>query len=240
MEVAPLRSVQQNLGPDQVLLEYVLAEPQSYCLVITRERIHIVTLADRQRIETAVDSLLKEFKAKKAGKAQAAELFDLLLRDIPEARKERWIIVPDGRLHLLPFEALRDTSGRYVVSSHVVSYAPSATAMYLMSRATGSQKPPQHTLLAVGGIPYEQRTDLNNVAVKAGYVQAKLAELPGSKQEVMAVEEALHGTNSRLLVGDAATESAFKNADLDQYEIIHLAVHGVANEKHPEHQPSSS
>ena len=35
-------------------------------------------------------------------------------------------------------------------------------------------------------------------------------------------------------MGPAATKAAFKQAQLDNRRIIHLAVHGVANEKHPE------
>src|SRR5205814_4832023 len=36
------------------------------------------------------------------------------------------------------------------------------------------------------------------------------------------------------LIGTSATKSAFEHSDLADHAIIHLAVHGVANEKHPE------
>ncbi len=65
----------------------------------------------------------------------SAELYRELLGRVPSIESHtRLIIVPDGRLHLLPFDALVDSSGRYVLESHVISYAPSASAYYLLER----------------------------------------------------------------------------------------------------------
>ena len=233
--IVPLETVEQSLNPKEVLFEYVLAEPRSYCLVITRDGARIVTLAGRQEIEATVGPLLKKIKERQAAAAESSEAYETLLKDIPEVSKERWIVVPDGRLHQIPFEVLRDKSGRYAVDSHIITYAASATSMYLVGKTPRSQPSTKHLLLAIGGIPYDQKPDLNKVVVNAGYVRASLDELPGSKREVLQANAALRSPTNTLLLGDAATESAFKRASLDQYEVIHLAVHGVADEKHPDH-----
>jgi len=109
---------------NELVLEYVMAQPHSYCLAIGRDFARIVPLTDRESIESSVIAYLKTLKRKGTSKAQGGDLYATLLREIPEiSKKERLVIVPDGRLHLLPFDALVDGSGRYLVSSHTITYA---------------------------------------------------------------------------------------------------------------------
>ncbi len=233
-ETIPLERIQEGFAANELMLEYVVAEPRSYCLAIGRDFARIVPLASRESLEKLVAAYLKTLKAKGASKTEGGQLYSALFKDIPEAaKKERLVIVPDGRLHLLPFDALVDGSGRYLVYSRTITYAPSASAMYLVNEMTPHQ-PAQQTLLAVGGIPYDQTADLNKLAKMRGYTNDTLASLPASRDEVLAAEAAVHSGTNTLLIGPTATKSAFEHSNLDQHAIIHLAVHGVANEKHPD------
>jgi len=72
------------------------------------------------------------------------------------------------------------------------------------------------------------------LAKMRGYTNDTLASLPASRDEVLAAEAAVHSGTNTLLIGPTATKSAFEHSNLDQHAIIHLAVHGVANEKHPD------
>jgi len=210
-----------------------MAQPHSYCLAIGRDFARIVALADRESIESSVLEYLKTLKTKAASKSQGKHLYAALLKDIPEAlKKERLIIVPDGRLHLLPFDALVDGAGQYLVSSYTITYAPSATALYLVNSVP--KQPEQRAFLGIGGIPYEQNAELTKLATMRGYINSALVNLPASREEVLAAQAAIRGEGDTLLIGTSATKSAFQHAGLDQHSIIHLAVHGVANEKHPD------
>ena len=231
-QTAPLERIRAGLNADELVLEYVMAQPHSYCLVVGPDSVRIVPLADRATIESLVLAYLKTLKTKGTSKAQAAGLYDALLRGIPEvSKKERIIIVPDGRLHLLPFDALVDGTGHYLVSSHTITYAPSATFLYLAKSAPGPAS--QHVLLGIGGIPYEKNADLAKMATLRGYM-SPLVDLTASKEEVLAAQAAIRSDSDTVLLGSNATKSAFERSGLDQHSIIHLAVHGVANEKHPE------
>jgi len=95
-------------------------------------------------------------------------------------------------------------------------------------------RPARQALLGVGGIPYDQTADLNKLAKMRGYTNDALVSLPASKEEVLAADAAVRTGTNTLLIGPTATKSAFKHSNLDQHAIIHLAVHGVANEKHPD------
>ena len=232
-QTTPLERIRASLNADEIVLEYVLAQPHSYCLVIGRDSARIVPLADRQAIEGLVLAYLKTLKTKGASKAEAAGLYDALLSGIAEvSKKERIIIVPDGRLHLLPFDALVDGTGQYLVSSHTITYTPSATFLYLAKWTPAPSS--QHALLGIGGILYEKNPDLTKVATLRGYISSPLVDLPASKEEVLAAQAAIPSDGDIVLLGSTATKSAFERAGLDQHSIIHLAVHGVANEKHPE------
>jgi len=233
-ETVPLERARESVPTNALVLEYVLAEPHSYCVVISRDSSRIVTLASREQIEKLVATYLNNLKAKSASNTEAVALYKVLFQGIPEtAKTSRLIIVPDGRLHLLPFDALIDANGHFLVETHTISYSPSATAMYLMSSIAPHQRA-QHTLLGVGGIPYDHAEDLNKLVTLRGYSNGALVNLPASQEELLAADAAVQSGGNTLLIGSNATKSAFESSQLDGRTIIHLAVHGFANEKHPE------
>ncbi|WP_423787714.1 CHAT domain-containing protein, partial [Klebsiella pneumoniae] len=88
---------------------------------------------------------------KESGSQLAGDLYTVLLAGVLERfQKSRIIISPDGILHRLPFEALRDTQGKLLITSKVISYTPSASALYVL-RAHATRAPATRALLAIGG-----------------------------------------------------------------------------------------
>ena len=55
----------------------------------------------------------------------------------------------------------------------------------------------------------------------------RLPQLPGTKVEVEAIGKALNVAASDIKLGLAATETAVKQAKLDQYRIVYFATHGL-------------
>jgi len=166
------------------------------------------------------------------------QLFSLILEPtLGPDPKSRLVVVPDGKLHQLPFDGLRDSSGRYVLESHVVSYAPSATVLHLL-RQSGSREPLPMTLVAVGGAIYSgtaggKTPSESNAANFFDLEAVTFPKLPGSKQEVQSIGNIVSGSTQLLLEGDA-TETGFKTLSLENFRIIHLAVHGIANAQFPD------
>jgi CHAT domain-containing protein len=233
-ETIPLEQIRRYLGGDDVLLEYVVAESHSYCLVITRNTARVVPLAASETLEKLVSAYVKRLKNRLSAPRQGNALHSELLGAIPEAaKKSRLIIVPDGCLHLLPFDALVDSTGHYLVDTKTVTYAPSASAYYLLGRTTNGTTQ-RRTLLGVGGIPYSDAVDLNRLVSLRGYCRCRLPSLPSSKEEILAAQSEFGGEGDTVLLGTGATESAFKRADLEHRAIIHMAVHGIADEKAPQ------
>jgi CHAT domain-containing protein len=61
----------------------------------------------------------------------------------------------------------------------------------------------------------------------------QLHDLPQTRSEVQGIGKLL-GQESVILLGNDATETAFKKEPLDQFRILHLAVHGFADTQYPE------
>ena len=71
-----LSELQRSLRPDELVLEYALGEPGSYCLVIDNKTIRTIPLTSGSRIESLVDSYLAQVRTKKktAGVAKRTPL----------------------------------------------------------------------------------------------------------------------------------------------------------------------
>ncbi|MCB1021644.1 MAG: CHAT domain-containing protein [Acidobacteria bacterium] len=230
-------SLQEALDPGELLLEYVLDEDSSTCLVIGKNVFRAVPLARGPEIESLVEVFLAEVRSKRPATEVSRELHKLLLEPIAEyAGKKRLVIVPDGKLHLLPFDALIAADGRRVLVSHIVSYAPSATVLKILRER--EPRTPDLPLLAVGDVRYQSDPEPALVAQEnttRGVFDiegAKFVELPSTAEEIASVAE-VAGNAALALSGSEATESAFKSTPLDRYQVLHLAVHGIANVQFP-------
>jgi CHAT domain-containing protein len=229
-----LEQIQRSLARSVVLLEYVIADPNSYCLTISRNGARIVRLEGRARIEPLVAAYLKAAKAKVPAIAEARALYDVLLAPIRETAQNRTlIIVRDGQLHLVPFDGLRAPSGHFVVEDRTVIYSPSATSFHLLMEQEQHPRTVHYALLAIGGIPYS-RSPLNKSGLVRGNDRGSFPDLPSSADEVEIARAAFSEQNSKLLLGTSATETAFKAAKLAEYRVIHLAVHGFADPTFPD------
>jgi CHAT domain-containing protein/tetratricopeptide (TPR) repeat protein len=228
-EPIAMQIVQSKLRNSEVIIEYVLAEPKSYCLVITNGSTRIVPLPGKQELETQVVRYLKQIKAKQWGQREAAALYDSLFGPVQETRvKHQLVIIPDGALHLLPFDALLDHHHKYVVESKTVTYAPSCTSFYLLR---SNPIPFRYTagLLAVGGVPYGH-SGIKQDAQTRGYKPGLLSDLPGSLDEVIAAAHALSNASNKILTDRNATETAFKQAAARGYRYIHFAGHAFSDD----------
>src|SRR6202789_4334394 len=241
VQPAALASVKNDLRPDEVLLEYVLDDPISFCISVTRRGTHIQALPiGRKEVEKLAEQFVDEVRAKGAGVETSKRLFRELLEPIPEAKTAtRIIIAPDGALNLLPFEALRDNAGEYLLKSRVISYVPSGTILDVLRRASKNERAAS-PFLGVGDVSYENQGGVGRripapdsvrgrlLRDVADFSGMRLKDLPQTREEVEEIGKIV-GPNAVILLGKDATETAFKKEPLDQFRVLHLAVHGFAD-----------
>jgi CHAT domain-containing protein len=232
----PLRKLQDDLNDSELLVEYVLGDPHSYALVLTHDRVHRYTLAPRTILEQDAAQYLSALKQKKTDPPLGQHLFDELLGGLPEFKTKReLIVVPDGKLHLLPFAALVD-KGQYILSSHQVTVVPSGTVLAMLSHR--SSQVAQNNLPYVGVAAWISKSPPNTLLATmrravSGPERHELVALPESRHEVETIATDLPQP-STILLGDRATETNFKQLPLGQYNVIHLALHGYVDPEFPD------
>src|SRR5579862_326180 len=246
VQPASLSKVQEVLKTDEVLLEYVLDDPTSFCVVVSQKGAYVRPLpAGRREIENLSQQFVGEIRTKGTGAELSKGLYAVLVNPIPEAATSaRFIIAPDAVLNLLPFEALRDAKGEYLLKSRVISYVPSGTILSTL-RHREKQKPAPKPLLAVGDVEYENQGGSGRKIAAPASIRGRikrgiadlsglgLHDLPETRAEVEEIGKIV-GSDVVMLLGKDATETGFKKQPLDQFRILHLAVHGFADTQYPE------
>jgi CHAT domain-containing protein len=239
---ATLRDLQRVLRADEVLLEFALAEPNSYAVVATRNAARVHRLDGRTAIHEALEPLLKGIRGGADVRNEARTVGQILLNRIPEIVARRRIVVSaDGDLHQLPFEVLVTASGKPLLDSHVISYVPSGSVMVVL-RNRQTQSTPFRSALAVSASPTApiENPASAGVASPFGAISrgvydleaTQLPALPSANDEARSVSAAL-GTTSTVLLGDSATELELKKQPLHDFRVLHFALHGIVSTKFP-------
>ena len=212
---APLRAaeIRQRAGEGMVL-EYFFGEDHLYRWTIRRNDLRMEDLGPKRPV---LEAVLRVHDSLARGGAQPppqdmVRLSRSLLGSAePIAEKGELLrIAPDGLLHYLPFEIL-ERSGIPLVERAAVVYLPSASTMGPRRDETDEAE-----LRIVGlGAPRRPRT--------------AAVPLPAAERELAAIARLLGG-RSALLLGERATEEAFRRAVTRGARVIHLATHTVVAE----------
>ena len=151
------------------------------------------------------------------------ELYRLLIE--PAANELQNInticIIPDEFLWTLPFQALTNTRGNYLIQEYSLFYAPSFTVLNEMALRRQQQNS-KESLIAFG----------NPVIGRNGKLKQNLHPLPETELEVAAIAATARTQMKKVLVGREADEKTFKML-APQYATIHLATHGVLDNRDP-------
>jgi CHAT domain-containing protein len=236
---ASLRQLQSRLNEGELLVEYALGSSRSFAFAITRDQAVPYELTGRKEIESAVAAHLQAIRGRRDGRLEAGAVYRLLLEPVALLRQnERLIIVPDGKLDMTPLAASVDPQGRYLIETHVISYAPSATVFYMLS-APQRPRPKRVDLLGVGGASYPSRPsdDVQPQRLTGGLFNPlappRFSALRRSSNEV--AELASTGSwDTRLLTGDNATEESLKRLPLSSYDVLHFALHSAIDRDFPD------
>ena len=161
-----------------------------------------------------------------AGSRLYQELLAAALAALPSGI-ERLVVVPDGPLHRLPFDALSGGPGSpYLAERFAVSVVPSAS-LWIRFRAAPRLPPGKLLVLADPSEDSAAQAILRDPSSVFG-------ALVHARREAEAALSAFP-TGSELRAGPPASESFLKSARLEGVSLLHLATHAVADERDPEH-----
>lgn len=147
-------------------------------------------------------------------------LYDVLIQPIqellPTDPQARVTIIPHGLLFSVPFVALQDPSGQYLIEQHTVVTSPSIHALDLTQRQKSHRQNTGAKETLVVGNP-------TMPTLRIGERVEQLSPLPGAEQEAEKIAALLQ---TQALIGGEATKAAVLSR-LPQASIVHLATHGL-------------
>ena len=260
-----------NAGAGEVMLSYYVGREKSYAWLIQpgSEAIKWSALqhngndVGRHAIEKRVGhfmeiggkweptvrgfSRVKPARAK-SRQAEAEPLYDLLVpKDFRPilAKARHVIIVPDGMLRQMPFEALviagtTDEPVYWIDKLPPIAYSPSATIWHHLRELRGDQKADGAldeadaiSILALGspqfGAPAEEVVVASAAELPEPLLRGDdlLVPLPGTKREINAIADLFEGDGKFFLDGNATEEELRNFAPHARY--LHVASHGLVD-----------
>ncbi|MEC4817571.1 MAG: CHAT domain-containing protein [Scytonema sp. PMC 1069.18] len=159
------------------------------------------------------------------------ELHQVLIQPVvellPQKSEERVIFIPQGELFTVPFAALQDANGKYLIEKHTISTAPSIQVLDLLyqrkNQGRGSQ-PFTLTNMIGDELLIVGNSSAPKVPLRTGEEACELSPLPGTEKEAKAIAAIF---KTQPLIGDAATETVIVKK-MPQAKIIHLATNVVS------------
>lgn len=216
------------------ILEYVVGggdEPTTL-FVITRRELQSYVLPPEDSLAPSVARFAVLLESGADARALGRELGTALLApalDRLHPAVRRLVVVPDGTLHRLPFDALVLPDGRYAVERFAIATAPSAT---IAARLWEREISPHATgvlVLADPRFAAATRPPSNDGAFRSAVAGgAGLPRLRGSAREARAVARFAPEATVRRR-GDAS-EAWLKHASLTGYGVVHFATHALVDD----------
>ncbi|MEL7060592.1 MAG: CHAT domain-containing protein [Acidobacteriota bacterium] len=252
---ATIDDVQEALAADESLIAYWVAEERTIAWVVDAETVRVVQIpVARDRLEDRLDAYLSVLRSpsraverslladEAAHLAAGRQLHDWLIAPIGPSAARRWIVIPDGRLHELPFEALIQSCNpgsesasrdprlvhaayadcQYVGHRRALSYAPSAGVMLRLRERARERPPAPRPLVAMAP------TFAGESATAA--VRSNRGPLRHSADEVRRIGRFF--TDAEVLIGPRAQEARL-DAGLASVRRLHLATHGLVDDGSP-------
>ncbi len=237
-----IKEVQNKLLlPHQTLVEYFVGDSSLFAFVVKPDFYQVIEIKKDFPLDEWVKLLRGSLSADNFQTQadvyadMAFRLYEKLIKPFQAQLSEDVIIVPDGILGYIPFEALltqkpekaiRFHDHAYLLRDHNISYSFSATLLREMMQKK------HHTTPNKSIIAFAPFYDSDTAALAKTFgddvaMRCNLFPLSNSGEEAYRIAKAMNG---EAIVGKNATEQKFIET-AQTARIIHLATHGQTDDK---------
>jgi CHAT domain-containing protein/tetratricopeptide (TPR) repeat protein len=250
---------------DTMLLEYSLGEEVSYLWVVTANSLQACELPSRKIIEDAAIECYQLMTARPETEGQGSEyqskvnsadqllaekasrLSEMLLGPVAnQLGSRRLLVVPDGALQYIPFDALPLPHAHqfFLLQDHEVVVLPSIQTLIAL-RSTANHLRSHRKLVAVFADPVFDDSDDRVQKQTSGTEVARndrqsvtrggaLGRLAHASEEADAITAAAPWGTTMVAKGFDASRETIMSSDIGQYQILHFATHASVDHEHPE------
>lgn len=215
------KRIQKDLKENERIIKYIINQLSAFAFIITKNEIDLIKLSESESLirKHTNDFLfaLKNIDADFIEKSK--ELYQILIAPLVLSGNYNTVIIPDGFLANLPFEALMSSTGNYLLNEFPIGYANS---LRLFEIQRNLEKDFKGNLAAFA--PTYDYSSVAHSEKRSGHF-----DLKGAKEEVEKISAFFP---SRLFVDTDATKGNFIEIS-DNYDIIHLAMHANVDEENP-------
>jgi len=228
-----ISQIQTKLDGHTAVLSYFLEEKNNrlYTFLITASKYKIIDSeipADLDKLITGLRNSLF-YNEINVYKSTAETISKAILPSIPN-NVTHLVIIPTGRMGVIPFEALFTGSIKghdgysqlpYLLNKYSVSYEFSA-GMILQKNSSSKENSAPPSILLCAPVEFAESTNLNR--------------LPGTEEEVIEISKLFTSRNlkNETLLETNANEDQIKSSGIKDYRYLHFATHGVVDELNPE------
>lgn len=205
--------IEEILPDSTALIEYFVTQDALFCWVLLPGKIvgNKIDVREEQILKS-VSQFRKTIQAYLSADRESRELYQWLVAPVEKEilGLRHLVIVPHGALHYLPFAALQDQEGTYLVERFSVSLVPSATVLgYCMEKGDKIKK---------------DKDEKNVFALANPDLGSPFYDLPFAEKEVQSLSRTYE--NVTAFVGREATEKRVRQ-QIGNFSMIHFACHGT-------------
>lgn len=244
-----LEEVQSGcLEQNTLLIEYSLGDANSWLWVVDRSNHYMFKLPGRDTLQELVEPFRFALENQNNNDINyfietSNRLYKILVEPVEQFLdgSSHLVIVPEGVLNYLPFEALLTvrnsiSSGSsfsdlpYMVLKYPISYVQSASVLNNLILNNNTNKSDfKYDLVAFGDPLY------GNIIIPGNNGGDDLGRLLFSSQEVENIAQFFPDERSKVFLREQATESNLKSGSLlSDCRYLHFATHGIIDEKNPD------
>lgn len=225
-----IAQLQHALGEKTALISYFIDETNSrlYTFVLSKKRFSIETKALMPEYDKYITGLRNSlfFQEINTFKISAQELYKLLIPEKIPGYVDDLVIVPTGRMGVLPFETLLSKVSRdedfktlpYLLHTYSIRYEFSAGLALQKKQESKAIS----SALFCAPVTFPDKDGLS--------------DLPGTESEVNTIASLFKQKNitSSVYLNSKANETNIKSESLKDFSLVHFATHGVVDENSPE------
>jgi len=248
--VVDVPAIRGSLEPGSALLEYFIGENVLHIFVLTRAGLEVESIPMNKDLSQLVTDYKRSISKIEEGPFMLVswQLYRMLIKPVRYLLqgKTKLVVIPDGLLHTIPFEALTaNTTGSsdlsqldYMIKDYAFSYHYSANLWLTSAR----RNPNNSGKSCIGFAPVfgknagegyvlsnDPADNLRTAAMDPGHI---VTQLPASEDEVQSIIR-LFQSQQKKAAGyfhSKASEANFKRIDARRFNLIHIATHSLAED----------